>query len=142
MDESLLWFALLQPADARPLRVIVRQQRTITLAREITRKICGYRRFTRTTLRVQDENSLHVGFRLRSPRHRGKGVTRCTERARGFAYTQGRMEWILQVVDEIDDAVSALRLCSLGLSAEVGLAVAGAFGVGAIGVALVANLPP
>jgi len=46
------------------------------------------------------------------------------------------MEWMLQVVDEIDDAVSALRLCSLGLSAEIGLAVAGALGIGAIGAAV------
>ena len=43
---------------------------------------------------------------------------------------------MLQVVDEIDDAVSALRLCSLGLSAEIGLAVAGALGIGAIGAAV------
>ena len=45
---------------ARALGVIIRQQRTITLARKITGEICGYRRFTRTTLRIQDENSLHV----------------------------------------------------------------------------------
>jgi hypothetical protein len=31
------------------------------------------------------------------------------------------MEWMLQVVDEIDDAISALRHCSLGLAAELGL---------------------
>ena len=36
------------------------------------------------------------------------------------------MEWMLQVVDEIDDAISALRLCSVGLYAEIGLAVAAA----------------
>ena len=46
------------------------------------------------------------------------------------------MEWMLQVVDELDDAVSALRLCSLGLSAEIGLLVAGSLGIGAIGVAI------
>jgi len=45
------------------------------------------------------------------------------------------MEWMLQVVDEIDDAIGALRLCSLGLSAEIGLAVAGALGIGGIGAA-------
>ena len=45
------------------------------------------------------------------------------------------MEWMLQVVDEIDDAVSALRLCSLGLAAEIGLAVAGGLGMGAIAAA-------
>jgi hypothetical protein len=32
------------------------------------------------------------------------------------------MEWMLQVVDEIDDAIGALRQCSLGLAAELGLA--------------------
>jgi len=31
------------------------------------------------------------------------------------------MEWMLQVVDEIDDAIGALRQCSLGLAAEFGL---------------------
>ena len=47
------------------------------------------------------------------------------------------MEWMLQVVDELDDAVSALRMCFLGLSAEIGLLVAGCLGIGAIGVAIV-----
>jgi hypothetical protein len=46
------------------------------------------------------------------------------------------MEWILQVVDEIDDAIGALRLFFLGLSAEIGLVVAGSLGIGAIGAAL------
>ena len=50
------------------------------------------------------------------------------------------MEWMLQVVDEIDDAISTLRLCSLGLSAEIGLAVAGALGIGAIGAAVARRL--
>jgi hypothetical protein len=45
------------------------------------------------------------------------------------------MEWMLQVVDEIDDAIGALRLCSLGLCAEIGLALAGGLGIGAIGAA-------
>ena len=40
------------------------------------------------------------------------------------------------MVDEIDDAVGALRLCSLGLSAEIGLLVAGGLGIGAIGAAI------
>ena len=35
------------------------------------------------------------------------------------------MEWMLQVVDELDDAVSALRLFAMGWSEEIGLAVAG-----------------
>ena len=47
------------------------------------------------------------------------------------------MEWMLQVVDEIDDAVGALRLCSLGVAAEIGLLVAGGLGIGAIGAAIV-----
>jgi hypothetical protein len=47
------------------------------------------------------------------------------------------MEWILQVVDEIDDAIGALRLCSLGLAEEFGLVVAGSLGIGAIGAAIV-----
>jgi hypothetical protein len=49
------------------------------------------------------------------------------------------MEWMLQVADEIDDAVGALRHCSLGLAAEIGLAVAGGLGVGAIGAAVAAG---
>jgi hypothetical protein len=32
------------------------------------------------------------------------------------------MEWMLQVVDEIDDAVGAVRLCCVGIAAESGLA--------------------
>jgi hypothetical protein len=47
------------------------------------------------------------------------------------------MEWMLQVVDEIDDAIGALRLCSLGLAAEIGLLVAGSLGIGAIAAAVV-----
>jgi hypothetical protein len=46
------------------------------------------------------------------------------------------MEWMLQVVDEIDDAIGALRLCSLGLAAECGKVVAGGVGIGAIGAAV------
>jgi hypothetical protein len=49
------------------------------------------------------------------------------------------MEWMLQVVDEIDDAVGALRLCSLGLAAEIGLVVGGTLGIGAIGAAIAAG---
>jgi hypothetical protein len=47
------------------------------------------------------------------------------------------MEWMLQVADEIDDAVGALRQCSLGLGAEIGMAAAGVLGIGAIGAAVV-----
>jgi|GEM_PF-2029752 hypothetical protein len=46
------------------------------------------------------------------------------------------MEWVLQVVDEIDDAVSSIRLWCLGFHAEVGLSVAAGIGTFAIGAAL------
>jgi hypothetical protein len=46
------------------------------------------------------------------------------------------MEWILQVVDEIDDAIGALRLCSIGVAAEFGKVVVGGLGIGAIGAAV------
>ncbi len=60
VDERLVGFAFLQPAGARALGIVVRQQRTVALARKIAGEIRGYRRFTRTTLRIQDENALHV----------------------------------------------------------------------------------
>jgi hypothetical protein len=47
------------------------------------------------------------------------------------------MEWMLQVVDEVDDAVSALRLCALGWSEEIGLAVAGSAATCAMCAALI-----
>jgi hypothetical protein len=34
------------------------------------------------------------------------------------------MEWMLQAVDEVDDAVGALRLFALGFNAEIGLVLA------------------
>jgi hypothetical protein len=46
------------------------------------------------------------------------------------------MEWMLQVVDEIDDAISASLLCCVGLSAEIGVIVVGGLGIGAIGAAV------
>jgi hypothetical protein len=46
------------------------------------------------------------------------------------------MEWMLQVVDEIDDAIGALRLCSVGVAAEIGLGLAGGLGIAAIGAAV------
>ena len=46
------------------------------------------------------------------------------------------MEWMLQVVDEIDDAIGALRLWSLGLAADIGLLMAACLGIGAIGAAV------
>jgi hypothetical protein len=32
----------------------------VTLAREITGEVRGYRRFARSAFRIQDENALHV----------------------------------------------------------------------------------
>ena len=46
---------------------------------------------------------------------------------------------MLQVVDEIDDAVGALRLASMGWAAELGVVVAGCVGIGAMGVAIAAG---
>ena len=36
----------------------------------------------------------------------------------------GQMEWVLQVVDEVDDAVGALRLFAMGWSEDIGLTIA------------------
>src|SRR5882757_6886268 len=60
VNEGLLRFSLLQPAGARSLGVIVTKQRTVSQARKITGEVGRYRRFSRTALWVQDENSLHV----------------------------------------------------------------------------------
>jgi hypothetical protein len=49
------------------------------------------------------------------------------------------MEWMLQVIDELDDLISALRLCFVGMAAELGLIVAGGLGIGAIGAAIAAG---
>jgi hypothetical protein len=49
------------------------------------------------------------------------------------------MEWMLQVADEIDDVIGALRLCGVGLLAETGLLVAGGAGIGAVGAAIAAG---
>jgi hypothetical protein len=35
------------------------------------------------------------------------------------------MEWMLQVADELDDVIGALRLCCVGLRAEMGPPAAG-----------------
>jgi hypothetical protein len=42
------------------------------------------------------------------------------------------MEWMLQVVDEFDDAVGAVRHHALGFSAEIGTTLAAVVGVAAI----------
>jgi hypothetical protein len=46
------------------------------------------------------------------------------------------MEWMLQVVDEIDDAIGALRLWYVGLAAEIGLAAGTCLGMGVIAAAV------
>ena len=46
---------------------------------------------------------------------------------------------MLQVIDEIDDAVGALRLYYLGVAAEIGLVLAAGLGIGAIYGAIVAG---
>lgn len=38
------------------------------------------------------------------------------------------MEWVLQVVDEFDDAVGAIRHGCMGVKADVGLLLGGTFG--------------
>lgn len=43
------------------------------------------------------------------------------------------------MVDEIDDAVGALRMYFLGLAADIGLVLAAGLGIGAIGVAIAAG---
>ena len=43
---------------------------------------------------------------------------------------------MLQVIDEIDDVIGALRLTSLGVGAELGWVAAGGLGVGAVGAAI------
>lgn len=42
------------------------------------------------------------------------------------------MEWLLQVADEIDDAVSAMRLFAMGWGEEIGIVVAGSAAAGAM----------
>jgi len=49
------------------------------------------------------------------------------------------MEWMLQVADELDDVIGALRLCGVGLCAEIGLPIAGSLGIAAIGAAVAAG---
>ena len=78
------------------LRIVVRQQRMVALAREITGEICRYRRFTRTAFWIQDENSLHVVRSLRSRPHHSKYVIALTA-ALETPLRLLPMEWVLQV---------------------------------------------
>jgi hypothetical protein len=71
-----------------------------------------------------------VGSSLRSPSHHSKGVTPLTAALLTLIQNQTPMEWMLQVVDEIDDAIGALRLCVVGLAAEIG-AIGAAIAAGA-----------
>jgi hypothetical protein len=42
------------------------------------------------------------------------------------------MEWMLQVVDEFDDALSTVGLYTLGLRVDLKLLLAGSIGIGAL----------
>lgn len=52
------------------------------------------------------------------------------------------MEWMLQVVDELDDVVGALGCCWLGVAAEAPAWLAGGAGLGAILAALMTGAEP
>jgi hypothetical protein len=52
------------------------------------------------------------------------------------------MEWVLQVVDEFDDAVSALRHVLLGLHAEMGVLLFAGLGTGAVVAELALHADP
>src|ERR1700733_14801268 len=76
--EGLLGLALLEPAGARALGIIIGEQGMVALTREVTGEIGGYRRFTRAPFRVQDENALHWRQSLRRQPRPGKYVTALT----------------------------------------------------------------
>jgi hypothetical protein len=46
------------------------------------------------------------------------------------------MEWVLQVVDEMDDAIGAARLHWMGLNAEIGALLGGGAVIAALGATL------
>jgi hypothetical protein len=50
------------------------------------------------------------------------------------------MEWVLQVADEVDDVVGALRLFAMSWSEDVGLTLASTAAAGAAGAVLAALL--
>ena len=52
------------------------------------------------------------------------------------------MEWMLQVVDEFDDAVSALRHGWLGINAEIGVWLFAGLAIGALLAALALGAEP
>jgi hypothetical protein len=51
------------------------------------------------------------------------------------------MEWMLQVADEVDDALSAVRLFALGWSEEIGLMIAVGAGACALCAAVLQGTP-
>ena len=102
----------------------------VTLTREITGEIGRYRRFTRTAFWIQDENSLHVGQSVRSRPHHGKYVTPLTAADGAPRLDFPSMEWVLQVADEFDDALGALRHRWLGLNAGLGASLAALLKIG------------
>jgi hypothetical protein len=46
------------------------------------------------------------------------------------------MEWMLQVADELDDALAALRHYAMGLNGDISLPLAGSVTAGAVWVVL------
>src|ERR1700735_693127 len=76
--EGLLRLALLEPAGARALWILIREQGMVALTRGVTREIGGQRRFTRAPSRVQAENALHWRQSLRRRPRPGKYVTPLT----------------------------------------------------------------
>jgi hypothetical protein len=51
------------------------------------------------------------------------------------------MEWMLQVADEVDDAVSAVRLFALGWSEEIGIVIAVGIAACAMCAAVLRGIP-
>ncbi len=52
------------------------------------------------------------------------------------------MEWMLQVMDEIDDAIGAVRQWALGFGAAAGLGAAAAMGMAGIAAAIWSGQEP
>jgi len=48
---------------------------------------------------------------------------------------------MLQVVDELDDAVSVLRQCSIGIGADIGMLLAGGISAVAVGAVYLMGSP-
>jgi hypothetical protein len=52
------------------------------------------------------------------------------------------MEWVLQVVDEIDDGIAVLCLWLLGVAPELGLILAAGWGIAVFAMALLLGVGP